>query len=124
MSPALSLALKAALNCILVGLLGRWFPQYVTVFGGAPAYVIVGSLLTLLNLSLRPLLAIVTFPLHLLFSLFTAIAVNWLFLWIVYRITLLMDPGIVAFAVTGGVTGWFVVSMVLGIANWVMKHMT
>jgi uncharacterized membrane protein YvlD (DUF360 family) len=121
MSPV-SLAIKAALNCILVGVISKILPAYITIFGGLPAFVIIGCLLTLLNIFLRPALTIITFPLHLLFTLFTAIAVNWLFLWVVYRITLMMDPGIIAFTITGGITGWIIVSTILGIANWVMKH--
>lgn len=121
-SPALSISIKAVLNILLIFGVNLWLPQYIAVFGGAPAYVIIGSLLTLGNLFLRPLLAIVTFPFHLLFTLATTIVVNGLFLWIVYRIVLLMDPGLVSLAVTGGLTGWIVVSCVVGAGNWVMKH--
>lgn len=121
-SPALSLALRAVGNILLVVGVNFYLPQYVAVFGGAPAYVIIGSLLTLGNIFLRPLLNIVTFPFHLLFTLATTVVVNGLFLWLVYRITLLMDPGIVSLAVTGGIMGWIVVSCVIGAGNWVMKH--
>lgn len=122
LSPATKLALKALVNVILVWGMNAYLPAYFSVFGGLPAYVIIGSLLTLLNMFLRPLLAIVTFPFHLLFTLLTTIVVNALFVFVIYEISLKMDPNVVALAITGGLTGWLVVSAILGLANWVMKH--
>lgn len=121
-SPAVSLALKALGNSLLVYGMHVYLPQYVTVFGGLAACVVIGSLLTLLNLSLRPILSVITFPFRLLFTLFTAIAVNAFFLFVVHEIALLMDPNIVVFTVTGGIGGWLAVSAVLGIGNWILKH--
>lgn len=122
MHPALRLALKAVGNTSLVYGMDRVMPSYFSVFGGVPAYITIGSLLTLLNLSLRPLLAIVTFPAKLLFTLFTVIAVNGFFLWVVYEISLKMDADLVMLVVSGGIGGWLVVSIVLGLGNWIMKH--
>lgn len=122
MHPALRLALKAVGNTALVFGLDKALPSYFAIYGGLPAYITIGSLLTLLNLFLRPLLAIITFPARLLFTLFTTIAVNAFFLWVVYEMSLRMDPDIVMLVVTGGVGGWLVVSIILGFANWVMKH--
>ena len=122
LSLPLRLALTAILNSILAYCLDRYFPQYVTVFGGVGAYVVIGSLLTLMNFLVRPLLNIVTFPLHLVFTLFTTIAVNILFLWFVYQITLQMDPNIIALTITGGIGGWLTLSTMLGVVNWLLKH--
>lgn len=116
------LALNALLNSILAYGLDSFFPQYITIFGGAGAFVIIGSLLTLMNFFLRPLLTIVTFPLHLLFTLFTTVFVNVFFLFVVYQIALKMDPNIIAITITGGATGWLTIGLSIGIANWVMKH--
>ncbi len=121
-SPAVRLAIRALCNILLIFGMNLYLPQYIAVFGGIPAYIIIGCLLTLGNLFLRPLLDIVTFPFHLLFTLATTIIVNGLFLWIVYQIVLMMDPGIVSLAIVGGLTGWIVVSGVMGAGNWVMKH--
>lgn len=122
MSPALKLALKALANVLLIWGMQVYLPEYLTIFGGAAAYVVIGALLTLMNVSLRPILSVITFPFRLFFSLFTAVVVNAFFLFFVYEITLQMDPNIVVFTITGGITGWIVVSMVLGIGNWVMKY--
>jgi uncharacterized membrane protein YvlD (DUF360 family) len=107
---------------VLIGVLQRALPQYISIFGGIPAYVIIGSLLTLMNLFLRPLLAIITFPFHILFTLATTIAVNAFFLFVVYEISLKMDPNVVALVITGGLMGWLVVSVILGILNWLLKR--
>ena len=122
MSLALKLVIKAVLNILLVYGMHRLIPQYVTVFGGLPAFVILGSLFTLLNLFLRPLLAVISFPFKLVAGLVTSILVNAFFLWVVHEIALRMDPNVVVFAITGGFVGWMAVSLVLGISNWVMKH--
>ena len=121
-SPALKIVLKLVVNILLLWGVHSLLPQYFSVFGGLPAYIIIGSLLTLMNMFLRPLLSIVTFPLHLLFTLFTTILVNAFFLYVIYEITLKMDPNVVVLAITGGVTGWILVSLILGIANWILKH--
>ncbi len=118
---AIKLACKVIVNVLLVAGMNSYLPQYFSVFGGVPAYVIIGSLLTLMNLFLRPLIAVVTFPLRLLFTLFTTIAVNALFLLVIYQISLNMDPNVVALAVTGGLSGWLIVSTILGVTNWIMK---
>ena len=122
LSLPLRLALSAMLNSILVGLLDSYLPQYFTLFGGVGAFIIIGSLLTLMNFLVRPILNAVTFPLHLLTSLIADMIVNTLFLWMTYQIALQMDPNIVALTLTGGIAGWITVGSVLGFANWLMKH--
>lgn len=122
LSLPLRLCLNAVLNSILTWALNAYPPQYITIFGGAGAYVILGSLLTLMNFLLRPLLNIVTFPLHLLFTLFTTIFVNVFFLWIAYQIALKMDPNVIAVTITGGISAWITLGLTIGIANWLMKH--
>ncbi len=122
MSPALKLAIKALINVMLIWALNVYLPSYFSVIGGLAAYVIIGSLLTLMNMFVRPLLAIITFPFRLLFTLFTTIAVNAFFLYVIYEISLKMDPNIVVLSIMGGLTGWILVSLILGVVNWVMKH--
>jgi uncharacterized membrane protein YvlD (DUF360 family) len=121
-STPMRIALKAALNVLLVYLMDRYLPQYLTVFGGWAAFVVVGSLITLLNFVLRPILDILTLPLKLFATIFALILVNGVFLWLTYQITLRMDPSLIAMTITGGLTGWVVLSVVLGTGNWVVRH--
>ena len=117
----LRLLLRTIGNILLVYLLDHYLSQYFLVLGGIPGYVIVGVLLTLLNLILRPILGIIAAPFKLIATLPTVILLNALFLWIIYQLTLRMDPSLVSLVISGGIWGWFVVSTIMGIANWVMR---
>jgi uncharacterized membrane protein YvlD (DUF360 family) len=121
-SSPLRIVMKAALNIALVYAMDRYLPQYFSVFGGWAAFVVIGALITLLNFVLRPVLDLLTLPLKLFATVFAAIVVNGAFLWLVYQITLRMDPGLIAMTVTGGLTGWLVLSVVLGTGNWMIRH--
>lgn len=120
-SPALHLALSAVLNILLVFLLTRFLDTYFIVTGGLAAYVIVGALITLLNIIARPLLGIIMLPLKLFASIFAIVISNGIFVWLVYRVTLLMDPDLITLTIFGGLGGWIIVSLAFGIANWAMK---
>ena len=120
MSP-LRILLRALLNVLLVYAMDRFLPQYFTVFGGWAAYVVIGCLITLMNIVVRPLLDLVTFPLKVFATILAIILVNGAILWLLYQITLRMDPNVIALTITGGIIGWIVLSVVLGLGNWVMK---
>lgn len=122
LSLPLRLVLSAVLNSILAWGLDAFLPAYVTIFGGVGAFVIIGSLLTLMNFLVRPVLQLVSLPFKLIATLLTLIVVNGFFLLLVYQIALQMDPNIIVLTITGGLAGWIVVALVLGIASWLMKH--
>ncbi len=115
------IALKAVLNVLLVFAMDRLLPDYFAVFGGWPAYVVVGSLITLLNVIVRPVLKLITLPLRLFATILSLIIVNGIFVWLIYRITLNMDPDLIIVVIKGGLGGWMIVSIVLGLGNWLMK---
>lgn len=117
------LLLRAILMIALVWLLARRFPQYVALTGGLPAAVAVGSLITLLNLFLRPILDLVILPLRILAHLLAFIVVNGVFVSILTRIAAMMDPSIVTFEIRGGWWGWIAVAVILGAANWLMREL-
>lgn len=121
---AFRLAITALLNILLMWALDTYLDEYVIVSGGWPAYVIIGALMTLLNLTLRPFLNAITLPLRLLATLLAIIIVNGVFLWIVYAVTLRMDPDLVVLTIDGGIGGWIVVALVIGVANWAAKLVT
>ena len=115
------MALTAVLNSLLAWALHTYLPEYITIFGGLPAYIIIGSLLTLMNFLIRPILKLVTLPFKLIATLLTDMVVNGIFLWMIYEIALRMDPDIMALVLSGGVWGWIVVSSALGFSNWFIK---
>ncbi|MEK7591328.1 MAG: phage holin family protein [Patescibacteria group bacterium] len=124
-SHRLSLPVRTLIRFLLtIGLvwaLATFLEDYVFISGGFIAYVIIGALLTLMNLLVRPVLNAVTLPLRLLATILALIIVNGLFLGITYWIAMRMDPSLVTFEILGGVGGWIVVMLILGIANWLMK---
>lgn len=116
------LALRALLTMALIWLMATYLPQYLGITGGIAAVIVTGALLTLLNLFVRPLLNIVTFPLKLFATIIAIILANAAFLWIVMWVTERMDPTLIQFQVRGGLVGWFVISLMLGTMNWVLKE--
>ncbi|TSC58802.1 MAG: putative membrane protein [Candidatus Peregrinibacteria bacterium Greene0416_19] len=122
MSAPARIFLKFLGNTILIWMLARFLPQYVTVGGGLAGAVVIGALLTLLNLFLRPLLGILFLPLRLLAHILAIILLNAVFLWVIVKFVGLMDSSVVTLAIKGGWGGWIVVSLAIGLANWVMKE--
>ncbi len=119
----LKLVLKFALNIAIVWLLARFLDSYFFVSGGIPAYIIIGALITLMNIFVRPILLLITAPLRLIATIVAIILVNGGFLYITELVTARMDPEIIQFGIEGGIGGWIVVSIVFGFANWIIKEM-
>ena len=99
-----------------------YLPQYVVITGGIPALIILGALLTLMNIFVLPVLGIISFPIKLLATLITIILLNLLFLWLLVTFAGRLDPRFVTLTVQGGVDGWLTVSTVLGLGHWLLKH--
>lgn len=120
MSSPIRLLLRFSLTVALVALIARAWPQYLSIGGGWTALVVVGALLTLLNMFLRPFLNVITLPFKLLFTLFTVIIVNVFFLFVAQAIAKLFDPAVASMVLQGGISGWLTVAVVLGLGNWAM----
>ena len=116
--------LRAVLNIGLVWFMAEKMEQIFHLTGGLQAYIVVGSLLTLMNIFVRPFLAIVTLPLKLFATLLAVIIVNGVFVQLTTYIVDRMQDEIVTLEIFGGLWGWIVVAVVLGIGNWVMKVVT
>ncbi|HLD32008.1 MAG TPA: phage holin family protein [Candidatus Peribacteraceae bacterium] len=114
--------LRAVLNIVLVWVLAEYFYAYFELTGGLAAYVIVGSLLTLMNLFIRPLLEVITMPIKLFFAtLLAIIIVNGVFVELTIYLVEQMQDGLVTLEVHGRLWGWVVVATILGTGNWLMK---
>ena len=120
---ALKLALKSVLNIILVWAMATYMGQYFGLDGGIPAMVIVGALITLLNIFFRPILNILLLPLKLFATIIAIMISNGAFIYVVHLVTLRMDPSLVRLEIYGGPWGWIIVAVCFGFANWVMKEM-
>ena len=122
MALPVKLLMKFLGNCVLVWALTTFLPDYVFITGGLQGLLMVGAILTLLNLTLRPLLNLVTFPLKLVATIAAAIVANSIFLFVTREILFTVDPDIVVFEILGGVWGWICVSLLIGAGNWGLKH--
>jgi len=120
---ALKLVLKTALNIALVWAMSVYLNQYFGLSGGIVAAIIVGALITLLNIFFRPILAIILLPLKLFATIIAIIISNGAFIYVVHLATQRMDSSLVQLEIYGGPWGWIVVAVYFGLANWVMKEM-
>ena len=121
-SMAFRLVLKTLLNIGVVWVLATFLNQYFQLTGGAAAYVIVGALITLMNIFVRPVLAVITAPLKLFATILAIIIVNGVFVQLTHIITIQMDPNLVQLEIFGGAWGWTVVALAFGVSNWIIKE--
>jgi len=115
------LLIRFVLTILFVAVLSRYLPEYFVVQGGVFAYLVIGALLTLLNIFVRPILKILAFPLKLFATLTALILVNGIFIFLIYFITQQMDSSLVMLQIGGGIVGWILVSILLGFGNWLIK---
>lgn len=122
LSAPMKLIIRLLLNILAVYLLSTFVDRIFFLQGGLPAYIIIGSLVTLMNVIVRPLLHVITLPLKLFMGIIVLITTNGLILWATEAISEAMDPEIVLFRIDGGLGSWLLAAFVLGIINWIMKE--
>ncbi len=118
----LKITIKTLLNVALVWVMATYLSQYFLLTGNWRAVVIVGAVITLLNLLIRPILSLITLPLRLFATILAVIIVNGVFVYLTQQIVLKLDPSIVRLEIFGGLWGWVVVASILGFANWLEKE--
>jgi uncharacterized membrane protein YvlD (DUF360 family) len=79
------------------------------------------NLITLMNMIVRPILQLLTMPLKLLANILALIIVNFVFLWLTVWIVGAMSPELVTLDIQGGIAGWILVALILGLAKSLMK---
>jgi len=122
LSLPIRLVLQYALTILLLWLLLRIMPQYLVIQGSPMALPTVAALLMLLNIFARPILKLLALPLKLFMTIIAIVLVNGIFLWILTKIAERFDPATAIVLVEGGIGGWIVVALALGIGNWVLHH--
>lgn len=116
----LRLVLRYVLTIALLWGLARLVPDYLVIEGSWMALPTVAALLMLLNMFARPVLNVLTLPLKLVMTLAAIVLANAVFLWILQGIAERFDPERVLLIVQGGIGGWLVVALLLGLGNWVL----
>lgn len=122
LSAPMRLIMRLLLTILLVYVLSTFLERIFFVDGGIAAYIVIGSLLTLMNVIVRPLLHIIMLPFKLFMGLIVLIVTNGLFLWLTQRIARELDPEVVILQIDGGVGGWILIAIILGLANWIFKE--
>ena len=118
----LRILIKALLNFTVVWLMATYMDQYFQMTGGYIAVIIIGSLLTLLNMFVRPILDIITLPLKLFATIIAIIIVNGVFVQLIHIISQEMNPDLVTLEIFGGLWGWTIVAVAFGFSNWIIKE--
>ncbi len=122
MSFLLRFLLRTALTILLVWMLADFLPSSFLVTGGWKAYAIIGIVLSVMETIVWPILLLISFPLRLIGGLIVTILLNALFLWLLLKIVAQVDPAVVGLRIAGGIVGWLLVIIALGIGNWVIRH--
>ena len=122
LSAPMKLVIRLLLTILVVYLLSTFLERIFFVSGGLAAYIIIGSLITLMNLIVRPLIHLILLPFKLFMGIIVLIVTNGLFLWLTQRIATELDPKVVVLQVDQGIGGWILVAVILGIANWIFKE--
>jgi putative membrane protein len=104
---ALNTASLFVVDKLLVGL---------SVTGGALGYVLIGIVIGLLNLIVKPFLNLVSLPIIFLTGGLFSMVINALILWLSQEIIEIMAISTITFAITGTVT-YIVAVIVFGILN-------
>lgn len=121
LSLPLRIVTKFALNIALVWVLATYVSASFVMTGGLGASVVIGSLLTLMNIIVRPILHIITLPLKLFATVIALILVQAVFVQLIMMIVQRMDPAVVTLQIQGGLAGWALIAIIFGLANWAMK---
>lgn len=122
LSLPLRILFQTVLTVLLVYVMNALIPQYFSVQGGVAAFVVIGCLLTLMNLIVRPVLHVLTLPLKLFATLLALILSNAAFIWLTLQVAGQLDPSVVKLTIKEGFLSWMFVATILGIANFFFKH--
>ncbi len=121
LSAPVRLIIRLLLTIGLIYIMNTFLEQIFFLQGGLAAFIIIGSLITLMNVIVRPLLNLIMMPFKLFMGLVVLIVANGLILWLTEKIAEAMDPTLVVLEIDQGIGGWFLIAIILGLANWVMK---
>ncbi len=121
MSLPLRIALRIIASIALVWALATYLPQYFVITGGWRGFVVIGLLLAVMNMIVRPLLSLLTAPLQFFATLLAFLVANGVFLWLALLASQSLDPTLTTFHIDGGIVGWGAAILCIGVANWILK---
>ncbi len=118
---AMRFAFRVFINVGVVIFLTNYFGSFFVLGGGYQGIAVVGLTFTVLNMLIVPILNVLSLPIKFIAWMIAFILVNaaaiWLTVWFVASIGIMG----VSLAIEGGIIGWIIVSVILGMGNWVVK---
>lgn len=123
MNSPVRLLLRLLATIIITWALTVLMDSYLIITGGFIGVVLVGGILAVLNVIVRPILKAIAFPIHLIMGLLALLLVNIGFLWIAEEIVGKVSPSIASMQIEGGWVGWIAVAFALSITNWIVAAM-
>ena len=118
---SVSILLRFLLTTLLIWAMVSYLPEYLVVTGGWRGLITVAALITLMNLVVAPLLNLMVFPLKLFATILAIVVANAVFLWLTVWVVAHMEPSIVTMNIKGGIPGWILMAIILGLGKWLMN---
>lgn len=113
--------IKLVVNIAMVWVMAAYLPAYFVFSGGVSGYILIGLLITLMNVLVRPVLNILTAPLKLIAALLAVIVVNGAIVYATVLIISKMESNLVSLGIGGGFAGWLAVALAFGFGNWLLR---
>lgn len=109
--------LRLLLNVAFVWFLARSPGTIFLITGGLPALLILGFLLTAIDLLIRPFLSLLTLPLRLLLSILNTLVLSGLSLAVLVLIAGEFPPSVLTVTIAGGLRDLFLLIAVFGLRD-------
>jgi putative membrane protein len=119
----LRIALRYGLTALTIYGLLQYTPQYLTLTPPIQGVLVAALIVAVLNALVRPVLKLITMPIGWVAGALAIIIVNGVFIQLV---SMIADglPNLLQLEITGGLMGWVVIALALGISNWIVKIIT
>ena len=117
------LLLRLLLNIAFLWILKKYVGEIFLLTGGVPALLIMGFLLTAIDLLVRPFLSLITLPLRLFLSLFNILVLSGLSLGILAFLSREFPPEILTLMLVGGFRDLFLLVAVFSLRDTILRFL-
>ena len=118
---ATKISFRVFINVGIVWFLDAYFPDFFILRGGIQTIALAGLTLTFLNWIIVPVLHVLSLPIKMFAWMVAFLIVNAAALWIAIWFIDMLNISGVSISIGGGIVGWLIVSVLLGMGNWVVK---
>ncbi|MBU2523971.1 phage holin family protein [Patescibacteria group bacterium] len=105
------------INGVCLYSVGQILPEDVAISGGLKFFIVGAIIISFLNLLVKPLLKIISFPLVFITGGLFLIAINAIILWFLEYAIIILDFNNVSFNVFG-LKGYLYAAIIFGLVNW------